>query len=138
VSKSPDPTPADTWKVCAALEYDMRFDGKPRIEATLGPAEVHCAPGQPEYATVSRKIWVDTCTRCLDNELRAARLQQQVDDLHLQIEARDVVADYKDAEHEELQEQRDWWRRYALIAVAVATVAATMAVALSAKNAGWM
>lgn len=81
-----EPTENEVAAALVAVEIDTRFadrSGAPLIEETLGPVEVFSAPDQPEYTTVSRKIWVDTCTRCLDNELRAARLQEQVDALHL-------------------------------------------------------
>ena len=56
-----------------------------RLEPTLepheiGPAEVHTlgAPMQDEYVTVSRRIWHETSARCLDNEIRAARLAHEL------------------------------------------------------------
>jgi len=68
----------------------------------IGPAEVHTL-GSPEYATMPRSVWVETCNRCVNNELRAARLQDKVDGLHLQIQAHEVVQAAKDAEYDELE-----------------------------------
>lgn len=103
-----------------------REAGKPIIEATIGPAEVHTlgAPMQDEYVTVSRRIWHETCARCLDNELRAARLRQQVDDLQLEVDARDVIGSVKDDEHEALERRnrgltRALWASQACCALAV-------------------
>lgn len=79
-----EPTENEVAAALVAVEIDTRFadrNGAPLIEETIGPAEVFSAPDQPEYVTVLRKIWVETCTRCLDNELRAARLQEKVDAL---------------------------------------------------------
>lgn len=103
-----EPSENEVAAALVAVEIDTRCAeqaGAPLIEETIGPADVICAEGQPELTTVARKIWVDTCTRCLDNELRAARLQQQVDALHLQIEAHEVVSAYKDAEYDALMER---------------------------------
>ena len=49
-----------------------------RLEPTLEPHEIAPAEvfGADEYVTVSRRIWHETKARCLDNEIRAARLQQ--------------------------------------------------------------
>lgn len=103
-----EPTENEVAAALVAVEIDTRFadrNGAPLIEETIGPAEVFSAPDQPEYVTVLRKIWVETCTRCLDNELRAARLQEKVDALQLQIEAHEVVGAAKDADYDELMER---------------------------------
>lgn len=98
-------------------------------EHTIGPAEVHTlgAPMQDEYCTVSRRIWHETCARCLDNELRAARLQQQVDDLQVQLEARVVVRYRKDEEYAGLERRnrsltRALWAAASMLAVVLAVV----------------
>lgn len=105
-----------------------------RLEPTLepheiGPAEVHTlgAPMQDEYVTVSRRIWHETSARCLDNELRAARLQQQVDDLQVQLEARVVVRYRKDEEYAGLERRnrsltRALWAAASMLVVVMLVV----------------
>ncbi len=49
-------------------------------EHDIAPAEVHTLgpPMQDEYVTVGRRIWHETSARCLDNEIRAARLAHEL------------------------------------------------------------
>lgn len=122
------PTREEVADALASIELASR-EGKPIMEATLAPAEVHTlgAPmQQDEYVTVSRKVWHETSARCLDNEIRAARLQQQVDDLLLQVECRDVMSDYKDQDYAAL-ERRNRGLMRALWAATVCCAVAVMA-----------
>lgn len=131
-------------------------DGVPLIEETLSPVEVHTSFGQ-EYACVPRHIWIETCQRALGNQIRADRLQDEIQGLRLQINAHEVVGAAKDSEMDgldatvaaleqritkaaakmaALRAERDWWRRFGLVAVSVATIAGTVACVLAAKIAG--
>ena len=89
-------------QVMDALASIARAEGKPLIEETIGPAEVH-APFADEYVTMPRSVWVDTCHRAVDGELRSASLRQRCDGLQLQIEAHEVVGAAKDADYEALE-----------------------------------
>lgn len=130
-----DPLPGGSQEPPSFSDIDVRSalahvalasrDGKP----TLGPAEVHTLgePMQEEYVSVRRSIWHETSARCLDNEIRAARLQQQVDDLQLEVNARDVVGSVKDEEHEALERRntsltRALWAAASMLAVVVLVV----------------
>lgn len=108
---SQDPTPADTWKVCAALEYDMRFEGQPRIEATIGPAEAH-----------------GVCPRAADAELRVMQLERDIQTERDLCMAVMRVSAQKDAEYEQLQRNcRTAYLIAALLGVALIGVLAAVA-----------
>lgn len=63
----------DVAKALKGIEAATARDGRPMSEVhTLGP------PMQDEYVTVSRRIWHETSARCLDNEIRAARLAHEL------------------------------------------------------------
>ena len=76
--------------------------GIPLIEETIGHVEDH-TPFADEYVTMPRSVWVDTCHRAVDGELRSASLRQRCDDMQLQIEAHEVVGAAKDADYEALE-----------------------------------
>ena len=76
--------------------------GIPLIEEIIGSAEAH-TPFADEYVTMPRSVWVDTCHRAVDGELRSASLRQRCDDMQLQIEAHEVVSAAKDADYEALE-----------------------------------
>ena len=126
------------------------------IEETLSPVEVHTSFGQ-EYVSLPRHIWIETCQRALGSQIRADRLQDEINGLHLQIDAHEVVGAAKDWDADDLdakiaameqrvtkaaakmaalRSERDWWRRFGLVVVSVATIAGTVAVVLAAKIAG--
>lgn len=77
------------------------FDGVPLIEETLDPVAVHTSFGQ-EYVTLPRATWIETCQRALGNQIRADRLQDQVDGLKLQIAAHEHSGAAKDSEMDTL------------------------------------
>lgn len=116
-------------------------DGVPLIEETLDPVEVHTSFGQ-EYVTLPRNMWIETCQRALGNQIRADRLQDEIDGLKLQIDAHEVVGAAKDSDYDKLDNrmtravakvavlrfERDQWRRVAiLLGVALAGVLGVMA-----------
>lgn len=107
-----------------ALASIARAEGKPLIEETIGPAEV-------QYMHVRLDAW--------------RREQDAIDQLKGELNAeRELcmavmrVSAEKDEELDALEADRDWWRRFGLVGVAVATIAGTVAVVLAAKIAGWL
>lgn len=70
-------------QVADALASIARAEGKPVIEATIGPAEVH-APAYPEYVTLLREDWWAMGERATNAELRAARLARDLEEARQQ------------------------------------------------------
>lgn len=150
-------TPNDTDIRSALARIALASEeGRPLIEETLSPVEVHTSFGQ-EYVCLPRHIWIETCQRALSNQIRADRLQDEINGLRLQINAHEVVGAAKDREADDLDAKiaaleqrvtkaaakmavlradRDKWRAVALAAIGSATIAGTMACVLAAKIAG--
>lgn len=115
------PTKNEIAAALASIELASR-DGKPLIEETIGPAEV-------QYMHVRLDIWrqqQDAIDK-LKGDLYAER------ELCMAVMR---VSTEKDKDLDALEVDRDWWRRFGLVVVAVATIAVTVACVLAAKIAG--